>query len=128
MLYFGDFDPSGNEMLEAMKTTLKDELGIDGMQFKRIALQKDDIFTYNLPHNPDALKKTDTRAKKHLEAYGAIAVELDALRPDVLEKKIQDAIKDEIKNVKAFNAEISLFQSEQAELEQVKARVIEMLG
>jgi len=127
MLYFGDFDPSGNEMLEAMKTTLKTEFNINGIQFKRIALQKDDIFTYNLPHNPDALKKTDTRAKKHLEAYGAIAVELDALRPDVLEKKIQDAIENEIKNVKAFNAEINLFQSEKSELEQVKNRVIEMV-
>jgi len=92
MLYFGDFDPSGNEMLESMKITLKDELGVDGLQFKRIALLKDDIFTYKLPNNPDALKRTDTRAKKHLLAYGELAVELDALRPDVLEKKIEDAI------------------------------------
>ena len=127
MLYFGDFDPSGNEMLEAMKITLKDEMKVDNLNYKRIALQKDDIFTYKLPHNPEAIKKKDTRAKKHLEAYGAIAVELDALHPDVLEKKIQDAIKDEIKNVKAFNAEINLFSQEQAELKQVKARVVEMV-
>jgi hypothetical protein len=127
MLYFGDFDPSGNEMLESMKITLKDELGINDIQFKRIALLKDDIFTYKLPNNPDALKKTDTRAKKHLEAYGSIAFELDALRPDVLEKKIENAIKDEIKNIKAFNAEINLFSQEQAELMQVKNRVVEMI-
>ena len=127
MLYFGDFDPSGNEMLEAMKTTLKDELGIDNIQFKRIALLKDDIFTYNLPHNPDALKRSDTRAKKHLEAYGELAVELDALRPDVLEKKIQDAVENEITDVKAYNAEVGLFHKEQSELEQVKDRVIEMV-
>ena len=128
MLYFGDFDPSGNEMLESMKITLKDELGVDGMQFNRIALLKDDIFTYKLPNNPDALKRTDTRAKKHLEAYGELAVELDALRPDVLEKKIQDAIINEITDVKAYNAEVSLFQSEQAELEQIRDRVVEILG
>jgi len=127
MLYFGDFDPSGNEMLEAMKTTLKGELGVDGMQFKRIALLKDDIFTYKLPNNPDALKRTDTRAKKHLEAYGELAVELDALRPDVLEKKIQDAIENEITDVKAYNAEVGLFQSEQAELMLIKDRVMRMI-
>jgi len=127
MLYFGDFDPSGNEMLESMKTTLKDELGVDGIKFKRIALLKDDIFTHNLPHNPDALKRSDTRAKKHLQAYGELAVELDALRPDVLEKKIQDAIENEITDVKAYNAEVGLFHKEQAELEQVKNRVVEML-
>lgn len=128
MLYFGDFDPSGNEMLESMKITLKDELDIKDIQFKRIALLKDDIFTYNLPHSPDALKKTDTRAKKHLEAYGELAVELDALRPDVLEKKIEDAILEEIEDVLAFNAEVRLFHSEQSELMQVKNRVVEMLN
>ncbi len=35
MLYFGDFDPSGLEMLEAMKITLRNELDIDNIEFKR---------------------------------------------------------------------------------------------
>jgi len=128
MLYFGDFDPSENEMLEAMKTTLKDELGVDGLQFKRIALLKDDIFTYKLPHNPEAIKKKDTRAKKHVAEYGELAVELDALRPDVLEKKIEDAIIDEITDAKAYNSEIKLYQKEQAELQTVRDRVIKMIA
>lgn len=120
MLYFGDFDPSGNEMLEAMKTTLKDEFGINGIQFKRIALLKDDISTYNLPNNPDALKRTDTRAKKHVAEYGELAVEL--------EKKIKDAIINEITDAKAYNSEVKLYQKEQAELETVRDRVIEMIS
>jgi len=112
MLYFGDFDPSGNEMLESMKITLKDEFGIKGLHFKRIALLKDDIFTYRLPHNPDALKRTGTRAKKHLKAYGDLAVELDALSPSVLEGKIKDSVTNEIKNIKAFNAEIRIYNDD----------------
>ena len=64
MLYFGDFDPSGVEMLEAMKITLKDELGVNGITFKRIALLKNDIVKYRLPHNPDALKKNRHKGKK----------------------------------------------------------------
>ena len=74
MLYFGDFDPSGVEMLNAMKETLEGELDMPGITFKRIALTKNDIFNYHLPHNPDALKKSDTRAKKHLENYCELAV------------------------------------------------------
>jgi hypothetical protein len=58
MLYFGDFDPSGVEMLESMKTTLRQELGVADIEFKRVALLKEDIFQYSLPHNPDALKKS----------------------------------------------------------------------
>ena len=98
-----------------MKTTLRDELDVKGVQFKRIALLRDDIFTYRLPHNPNALKKTDTRARKHLAAYGELAVELDALRPDILEGKIEDAVKAQM-NVRAFNREVDLYKEEMDEL------------
>lgn len=127
MLYFGDFDPSGMEMLEAMKTTLRDELGIYGIVFKRVALLEEDIFTYRLPHSPNALKKTDTRARKHVEAYGELAVELDALRPDILEKKIKDAIEKEL-DVGAFNYEVKTYRTEFDKLNHLRERVIEFLG
>jgi hypothetical protein len=123
MLYFGDFDPSGVEMLTAMKTTLKDELGVKGMQFKRIALLKDDIFTHKLPNNPNALKKTDTRSRKHVAAYGELAVELDALRPDVLEQKIEDAVKAQM-NVRAYNREVDLYNKEMGELRELQKRIM----
>lgn len=121
MLYFGDFDPSGMEMLEAMKTTLKDEFGINGIEFKRVALKKEDIFTYKLPHNPDALKKKDTRAKKHVEAYGELAVELDALRPDILEGKIKNGIEVEL-DIDLFNIEVGIQDEEAHKLKQMKAK------
>ena len=127
MLYFGDFDPSGVEMLDAMKTTLKRELGVSGIEFKRIALLKDDIFEYHLPHNPNALKKSDTRAKKHVDAYGELAVELDALRPDVLEQKIKDAVKAEITDTVAFNKEVDLYNADIEELEGLKQRISDLV-
>lgn len=61
LLYFGDFDPSGMEMLKAMETTLTEELNVEGIAFKRVALQREDIFKYKLPHSPEALKKKDTQ-------------------------------------------------------------------
>ena len=124
MLYFGDFDPSGVEMLTAMKTTLMEELGVDEIEFKRVALLKEDIFAYNLPHSPDALKKTDTRAKKHLETYGELAVELDALRPDILERKIKDAIEAEL-DIDAFDNEVEKHNDEVDKLNIFKQRVVE---
>lgn len=125
MLYFGDFDPSGMEMLTSMETTLKEEMGINNIEFKRIALLKEDISKYKLPHNPNALKRTDTRAKKHLESYGEIAVELDALRPDILEQKIETAIKNEL-NAKAFNSELKKHKKELDKLNELKQKVREI--
>lgn len=100
MLYFGDFDPSGMEMLDAMETTLENEMSVYGVEFKRITLLENDITKYKLPHNPDAIKRSDTRTQKHLLMYGNLAVELDALPPAVLEGKITEAIEAEINMAK----------------------------
>lgn len=127
MLYFGDFDPSGVEMLESMKTTLRDELNIHEIEFKRIALLKEDIFSFSLPHNPDALKKTDTRAKKHLEAFGELAVELDALRPNILEDKIISAIEGEI-DLPIYNEALVSENNELDKLNRLKVKVIQFIG
>jgi len=122
LLYFGDFDPSGVEMLKAMETTLQDELNVTGINFKRVALLKDDIQKYKLPHSPEALKKTDTRAKNYVAEFGELAVELDALRPDILEKKITDAIYNEI-DIEAFNQEQNLQSNEFDILNTLKTKI-----
>lgn len=127
MLYFGDFDPSGNEMLPAMETTLKDEMGVNGIEFKRIALLKEDIFTYELPHDAKALKRTDTRAKKHVQAYGELAVELDALRPDILEKRIKESIEGEL-DIGAFNTEVERHSIEFDLLNQLKQKARDFIS
>ena len=123
MLYFGDFDPSGVEMLKAMETTLQDELAAGGVEFKRIALLPDDIRRYRLPHNPDAIKEKDSRTQKHLEAYGALAVELDALRPDLLARKIRQAIDAEL-DLDALETERQQQADDLDKLEQLRADVI----
>jgi hypothetical protein len=127
MLYFGDFDPSGMEMLPAMITTLEQEFKVNDIKFKRIALSKEDIFEYKLPYNAKALKKTDTRAKKYVEQYGEIAVELDALRPDILEEKIKTAIENEL-NVGAFNAEVEKHNADLVELDKLKMKVVNVIN
>lgn len=109
ILYFGDFDPSGVEMTTSTDNNLRERLGIENIQVKRIALQKEHIFKYKLPHNPDALKKTDKRSKKFVELNGEIAVELDALRPEVLENMISEAIENEI--------DLELFEKEKQKQE-----------
>jgi len=96
VLYFGDLDPSGVQMLEATIETLENELGLWGVEFKRIALNPEHIEIYNLPFDPTAAKISDPRYKRYVERYGRIAVELDALHPAQLEKMIRKAIEAEI--------------------------------
>lgn len=122
MLYFGDFDPSGMAMMPAMQTTLSEEMKVSNIEFKRIGLSIDDIINYKLPYDAKALKKTDSRAKKHIETHGSIAVELDALRPDVLEGKIRDAINKEL-DINAFNNQVEMHNSDVNKLNILKTNV-----
>lgn len=91
ILYFGDFDPSGTDMENQMHEAFR-HFGLEGpntnyseVKFRRIAVTKDQIEQFELPHQPedqDTLDKLsrDTRTKKSIEDNGELyAVELDAL-------------------------------------------------
>jgi len=84
ILYFGDFDPSGEDMVRS----LRERLAFFGCEpdVIKVALTADDVKRYNLP--PDFTKTTDTRRAAFVERFGDVAVELDALPIDVLRERI----------------------------------------
>ena len=88
VLYFGDFDPSG----EDMKRSLEDRLAYFGCMpdIVKCALTAEDIARYQLP--PDPAKRTDTRAAEFIAKNGDISVELDALPSAVLRQRIRQEV------------------------------------
>jgi hypothetical protein len=92
VLYFGDFDPSGEDMVRSLRERLL-ELGSEP-EIVKCALTFGDIARYNLP--PDFTKATDTRSAAFVARYGDVAVELDALPADVLRERIRDEVRNGI--------------------------------
>ena len=94
ILYLGDHDPSGLDMVRDIETRVKEMLEYDGfeerLEVEHIALTMDQIKQYNPPPNP--AKITDPRAKWYLSNFGATSWEVDALPPDVLNKLIMERI------------------------------------
>jgi hypothetical protein len=92
VLYFGDFDPSGEDMVRS----LRERLGFFGCapEVVKIALTADDVARYNLP--PDFAKATDTRRAAFVEKHGDRCVELDALPVDVLRGRIVSEVEKRI--------------------------------
>jgi hypothetical protein len=82
--YFGDFDPSGEDMVRS----LRDRLGFFDCRPEIIksALTAEDIDAYHLP--PDFTKATDSRSAAFVAKHGDVAVELDALPVDVLRGRL----------------------------------------
>lgn len=90
MLYFGDFDPTGKDIIRSLEERLEKECqGID-FDHELIALTQQQIQQWKLP--PAPTKKTDTRAGKFIAEFGDRAVELDAIEPNELQKLIKDSV------------------------------------
>jgi hypothetical protein len=86
--YIGDHDPSGLSIEKNVMERLT-EFGSE-FHFKRIAIDLDDIKTYDL--RPLTAKPSDSRYEKYVAKHGTTTVEVDALPPDVLRRRIEDAV------------------------------------
>jgi hypothetical protein len=90
ILYLGDHDPSGLDMVRDIGARFL-EFGLDNVQVQKIALTTEQVKTYNPPPNP--AKITDPRAKAYIEKFGPVSWEVDALKPDILDRLLRESIK-----------------------------------
>jgi len=88
ILYFGDYDPSGEDIFRHIQDTLK-MFCIDA-EFEKVAITMEQINEYDIPPMPT--KRSDARSAKFVERYGDVAVELDAIEPDTLQNIIATSI------------------------------------
>lgn len=98
ILYLGDFDPSGKDMIrdirdrsiEFLTGEVSDVRDYDMDWFfnvEPIALTSDQIEQYNPPPNP--AKVTDPRAADYIAKYGNKSWEVDALKPELLHELLE---------------------------------------
>lgn len=88
LLYLGDMDPSGEDMVRDIENRL-DELRAN-VDVSKIAITDEQIETYNPPPNP--AKLTDPRATTYIAEHGEDSWEVDALPPAVLNEVLTDAL------------------------------------
>lgn len=87
ILYFGDYDPSGEDIPRVLRENLI-QLGCnEELEVRRICLNEDQVIDWGLP--PAPTKDTDSRSV-HWTGLGQ--VELDAVKPEKLMNLLQGAI------------------------------------
>lgn len=102
ILYFGDHDPSGLDMIRDIqeRLTMMVEKGDYGLtadnvfQILPIGLTMEQIKQYRLPPNPT--KMTDTRSNGYVKKYGKTCWEVDALDPRTLTQIVESHIVQQI--------------------------------
>lgn len=121
ILYFGDFDPSGQDIERNIRDKLTGTFGVD-VDVHRVALTREQIDERELP--PQPAKSTDSRYEDFVEEHGDIAVELDALPPEDLRTMIRDAVD------KHFDEEAhrEVLSRQNDDREWIKARIDEVVS
>jgi len=119
VFYAGDQDPSGR--------CIEDELhrrviryGSPEFEMRRLAIHPADIKKFNLP--PLRVKDSDSRAKQFKAKYGNKCVELDALPPDELRKRIREAIEAHLDR-EAWNRALRVEQVEKESITRIVSRM-----
>jgi hypothetical protein len=88
LLYLGDHDPSGEDMVRDIDSRLR-MFGVP-VEVVKIALTMDQVQQYTPPPNP--AKMTDSRFAQYSAKFGDESWEVDALPPDVLVALIREAL------------------------------------
>jgi hypothetical protein len=112
ILYLGDHDPSGLDMIRDIRERLE-EFGVNP-EVRQIGLTMEQIKKYSPPPNP--AKITDPRAKWYFEQYGKTSWEVDALNPKVLHTLVKKNV-EELIDIDLFNSIIEREEQDKEKLE-----------
>jgi hypothetical protein len=110
LIYAGDFDPSGEDILRDFRVRTLDVFD----RYERVALTREQVERYDLP--PQMGKAKDSRAADFIRRHGRlIQVELDALPLATMRALYQDAI-DRYLDTAKFEAVLPREEADRAEL------------
>lgn len=126
VLYLGDHDPSGLDMIRDIRARILEFMGLEGLEYTDekedfhvvpIALTKEQIEEHNPPTNP--AKITDSRAGWYIAEHGGVSWEVDALPPKVLHELLKQQIEERI-DVEKFRKCLDQEEKDKERLQDIK--------
>lgn len=94
ILHLGDHDPSGLDMSRDILDRIRSVFRVRPIEFRRLALNMDQIEDADPSLPPNPTKITDSRSGPYIEEHGNESWELDALQPAFIERLIEVALDD----------------------------------
>jgi len=118
LLYLGDHDPSGEDMVRDIRDRL--EMFDADVEVTKVALTTAQVEEYGPPPNPT--KMSDSRAPEYVAKHGESCWEVDALPPPVLQRLIRAAIRCHV-DAKKMKAVIARETNHKLRLRDAAARI-----
>lgn len=125
VLYLGDWDPSGVNMIYAAIQTLQEELGLSRVNYCRVGINPEHFNA--IPADPIPIKPSDPRAKRFVMDYGSTAYELDAFHPVQLQQLVKDAII-EFTDMNVYEQNLRQEQKDRGMINELKSDVMDFFN
>jgi hypothetical protein len=119
VFYLGDHDPSGH-CIETELYARALRYGSGEFEMSRLAIHAADIRKFKLP--PLRVKESDSRAETFRREHGTQCVELDALPPAELRRRVREAIEG-LLDPEAWNRALTVEKVERESIETIVTRM-----
>jgi len=126
LLVVSDFDPDGEEIAHSLARSLRDDFGVEDIVPVKVALTAGQVKEFRLAAG-GAAKRTSANYRKFVAKHGTAAYELEALRPEDLQRVLREAI-DAVIDREAFNAELDQERRDAAHLSALRCAVRDSLA
>jgi hypothetical protein len=124
VLYFGDWDPSGVNMIYAAMQTLTDELDLDMVRYIRAGINPEHFS--EIQADPVPINADDTRARRFVDQHGPTAYELDAIHPERLQDLVRTNL-EEFTDMSAYEENTDMESEDIENIEMLKDDVIDYI-
>lgn len=124
VLYLGDWDPAGVNMIYAAMQTLQKELYLTHVDYYRVGINPEHFDM--ILADPVPIKPKDTRAKRFIKNHGSTAYELDALHPEQLQQLVKDAIV-KFTNMTAYEENLRQEKKDHGTIDELKYDVMDFI-
>jgi hypothetical protein len=126
LLVMSDFDPEGEDIAHSFARSMRDDFGIDGIEFIKVALTAEQVDELDLPPGQKA-KKGSSRRKKFVCQHGEHVYELEAVEPEQLQTMLRETI-ESVLDMDLFRAEQDKEREDAAYLDAVRRQAFAVLG
>jgi hypothetical protein len=126
LLVVSDFDPEGQDIAHSFARSMRDDFGIESIDFIKVALTAGQVDELRLPPGPKA-KSGSSRRKRFVEAHGEHVFELEAVAPERLQTILRQTI-ESVLDMALFGAEQAKEREDAAYLDGVRQQVRHLLA
>jgi hypothetical protein len=105
---------------------MRDDFGVRGIEFVKVALTADQVRELNLPPGPKA-KKGSSRYKKFVSEFGEYVHELEAVEPDHLQTILRQTI-ESVLDMDLFRMDQAKEKDDAAQLAAIRQQAFRLFG